>query len=57
MVVLVQRISKMESKVADRSQNGRSDDRVVYQPTEDELSEAVAILLEWSVVWVSCATG
>ncbi len=32
--------------MADRSQNGNLDDRVVYKPGEEELSEAVAILVE-----------
>ena len=31
--------------MADRSQIGRLDDRVVYQPTEEELAEAVTILV------------
>ena len=46
MVALVQRIRKLEKKVADRSQNGRLDDKVVYQPSAEELAEAVAILVE-----------
>jgi len=46
MVALVHRIRKLEKKAADRSQTGHLDDRVVYQPTEDELAEAVAILVE-----------
>ena len=45
MVALVQRVKKLEKKVADRSQNGRLDDRVVYQPSAEELTEAVAILV------------
>ena len=45
MVALAQRVRKLERKVADRSQNGRFDDMVVYRPTEDELSKAVAILV------------
>jgi hypothetical protein len=50
MVALVQRVRKLEKKVADRSQNGRVDDKVVYQPTEEELAEAVAILVECGAV-------
>jgi hypothetical protein len=50
MVALVQRVRKLEKKVADRSQAGRLEDRVVYQPTEDELAEAVAILVERGAV-------
>ena len=46
MVALVQRVSKLEKKVAHRSQIGRLDDRVVYQPSAEELSEAVAILVK-----------
>ena len=50
MVALIQRVRKLEKKVADRSQAGRLEDRVVYQPTEDELAEAVAILVECGAV-------
>jgi hypothetical protein len=50
MVALVQRVRKLEKKVADRSQTGRLDDRVVYQPSADELAEAVAILVECGAV-------
>ena len=42
MVALVQRVRKLEKKVADRSQAGPLDDRVVYQPSAEELAEAVA---------------
>ena len=52
MVALVKRVKKLEKKMADRSQTGRLDDRVVYQPTEDELAEAVAILVECGAVRV-----
>ena len=45
MVALVQRVRKLEKKVADRSQIGRLYDMVVYQPSEEELAEAVAILV------------
>ena len=50
MVALVQRVRKLEKKVADRSQIGRLDDRVVYEPSEEELAEAVAILVECGAV-------
>ena len=50
MVALVQRVRKLEKKVADRSQTGNSDDRVVYQPSAEELAEAVAILVECGAV-------
>ena len=50
MVALVQRVRKLEKKVADRPQIGRLDDMVVYQPSADELAKAVAILVECGVV-------
>ena len=50
MVALVQRVRKLEKKVADRAQIGRLDDRVVYQPSAEELAEAVAILVECGAV-------
>ena len=52
MVALVQRVRKLEKKVADRSQNGRVDDRVVYQPSAEDLAGAVAILVECGAVRV-----
>ena len=39
--------------MADRSQAGRLDDRVVYQPSADELAEAVAILVGCGAVRVA----
>ena len=36
--------------MADRSQNGHLDDRIVYQPSAEELAEAVAILVECGAV-------
>lgn len=50
MVSLVQRVRKLEKNVADRSQTGRLDDKVVYQPSAEELAEAVAILTECGAV-------
>ncbi len=50
MVTLVQRVRKLEKKVADRSQTAHLDDRVVYQPSAEELAEAVAILVECGAV-------
>ena len=50
MVALVQRVRKLEKKVADRSQTGHSDDKVVYHPSAEELAEAVAILAECGAV-------
>ena len=50
MVALVQRVRKLEKKAADQSQSGIVDDRVVYQPSKEELAEAVAILVECGAV-------
>ena len=50
MVALVKRVKKLEKKVADRPQSDRLDDRIVYQPSEEELAEAVAILVECKAV-------
>ena len=51
-MALVQRVRKLEKKVADRSQAGQLEDRVVYQPSADDLAEAVAILVECGAVRV-----
>ncbi len=50
MVALVQRVRKLEKKVPDRSQIGRLEDRVVYQPSADEFAESLAILVECGAV-------
>ena len=50
MVALVHRVRKLEKKVADQSQIDRLDDKGVYQPSKEELAEAVAILVECGVV-------
>jgi hypothetical protein len=50
MVALVQRVRKLEKMVADRSRTGRLDDKVVYQPSADELAKSVAILVECGAV-------
>jgi len=50
MVALVQRVKKLEKKVADRSQTSRLDDRVVYHPSAEDLAEAVAILVACGAV-------
>ena len=52
MVALDQRVRKLEKKVADRSKVARLDDRVVYQPSAEELAEAVAILVGCGAVRV-----
>ena len=54
-MALVQRVRKLEKKVADWSQNGNLEDRVVYQPSAEDLAEAVAMLVECGAVrQVSC---
>ncbi len=50
MVALVQRVSKLEKKVAGRSQIGHLDDRVVYQPSDEELAAAMEILVKCRAV-------
>ena len=50
MVALAQRVRKLEKRVADQSQTAHLDGRVVYQPSADELMEAVAILVECGAV-------
>ena len=50
MIALVQRVRKLEKKVSDRSQTSRLDGGVVYRPSEEELAEALAILVECGAV-------
>ena len=50
MVAFVQRVRKLEKKMAARSQIGRLDDRVVYQPSAEELAEAVTVLVKCGAV-------
>jgi hypothetical protein len=50
MVALAQRIIKLEKKLANRSQIGPLSDRVVYQPSPEDLAEALAILVECGAV-------
>ena len=45
MVALVKRVSRLENKLADRSQTGHLSDKVVYQPDERDLVEVMAILI------------
>ena len=51
-VALTQRIRNLENNVDPQSQIGHLDDRVGYDPSEDELAEAVAILAECGAVRV-----
>ena len=53
MVALVQRVRKLEKKVADQSHTDHLDDRVVYQPSAEDLAKAVAILVECGAVRVA----
>ena len=53
MVTLTQRVRKLEKKVAERSQTAHLDGRVVYQPSKEELAEAVVILIECGAVLVT----
>ena len=50
MVALAQRIIKLEKKLAARSQTGHLDAKVMYEPSEEELAEALAILVECGAV-------
>ena len=50
MVALIQRIRKLEKKIADRSQTGHLDDRIVYQPRKEDLVEVLAILTQCGAV-------
>ena len=45
-VALTQRISKLEKKVASQIRTGPSRAQSVYQPSEADLAEAVAILVK-----------
>ena len=46
MVALVQRVSRLEKKVALRSGTDPVERQPVYQPSEADLADAVAILVE-----------
>ena len=50
MVALVQRVSKLEKKVALQSRTGLSEEQSVYQPSEEDFAEAVAILVKCGAV-------
>ena len=54
MVALAQRIIKLEKKLANRSQIGPLGERVMYQPSEADLAEAVAILVKRGAVRKVC---
>ena len=50
MVALVQRVSKLEKKVALQSRTGSLEEQSVYQPSEEDFAEAVAILVKCGAV-------
>ena len=49
-VALTQRISKLEKKVASQIGTGHLEGRSVYQPSDEDLAEALAILVKCGVV-------
>jgi len=49
-VSLTQRISNLEEKVAAQIRTGHLEGRPVYQPGEEELTEAMAILVNCGAV-------
>ena len=46
MVTLGRRVSKLEKKVALQSRTGPSEEQSVYQPSEEDFAEAMAILVK-----------
>ena len=50
MVALVQRVSKLEKKVALQSRTGSLEEQSVYQPSEEDFAEAMAILVKCGAV-------
>ena len=50
MVALVQRVSKLEKKVALQPRTGSLEEQSVYQPSEEDLVEAIAILVKCGAV-------
>ena len=50
MVALVQRVSRLEKKVALQSRSGPVERQSMYQPGEADLAEAMAILVECGAV-------
>jgi len=50
MVALGTRVIKLEKKLANRSQTGPFGDRVMYQASEEELAEVLAILVKGGAV-------
>ena len=50
MVALVQRVSRLEKKVALQSRTGPLECQPLYQPSEEDLAEALAILVNCGAV-------
>ena len=50
MVALVQRVSRLEKKVALQSRTGPVERQSMYQPGEEDLAEAMAILVKCGAV-------
>ena len=50
MLALGRRVSKLEKKVALQSRTGPLQEQSVYQPSEEDLAEAVAILVKCGAV-------
>jgi hypothetical protein len=50
MVALGTRVRKLEKKLANRSQTGHLDAKVMYQPSEEEFAEAMEILVACGAV-------
>ena len=50
MVTLGRRVSKLEKKVALQSRTGPVEHQSMYQPREEDLAEAMAILVECGAV-------
>ena len=57
MVALVQRVSRLEKKVALQSGTDPVERQPVYQPSEADLADAVAILVECGAVREVMAAG
>ena len=49
-MALTQRISKLEKKAASQARTGSLEAQALYQPSEEDLEEAVAILVKCGAV-------
>ena len=50
MVTLGRRVNKLEKKVALQSRTGSLEEQSLFQPTEEDLAKAVAILVKCGAV-------